>query len=56
MKNKKGWAAVEPLQTEKKWNGQDGLNGHNGHIGHIGPDGIYKKLRAPGSELPGALS
>ena len=34
----------------------NGLNGHNGLNGLNGHDGIYKKMRAPGSELPEALS
>ena len=34
----------------------DGHDGHNGLNGLNGLDGIYKKMRAPGSELPRALS
>ena len=34
----------------------DGHDGHDRLNGLNGMDGIYKKMRAPGSELPGALS
>ena len=44
------------MAKDGEGDGHDGHNGHNGLNRHIGHDGIYKKMRAPGSELPGALS